>query len=322
MSDKRLEFLKLRGEIGYALAAAEAVQGFAVPKEIYQISKVVKELTESWDLFRRSESFHQIGSAVQAFASTIRPLSIAANSPIALAAKAVGQMNLERDFSKTIMAAAKAVDSIGINQKYVAEFLNSSMNSELFELIRSGGISAAQIASGLEDATAAVGEVGDITDAVLPVTGSDLSTELVTAFQRTGSLKGLSHGALVLFLYLILHAFAEDPMGFLNKGFELQRNISGLFTSVKTPAEARAQARHLPSGADKSELQGFRVVTGLDIHLMDEPSRQAEAVLKIRIGSLVQVLDSTNRAWLYVSVMVDDELYEGWILRGYTKRIE
>ncbi|WP_124408338.1 hypothetical protein [Pseudomonas sp. R4-39-08] len=193
---------------------------------------------------------------------------------------------------------------------------------EFFELIRSGRISAAQIESGFEEAVAAIGGVEDFTPVNDSVNDLAASKEVVSAFLSNGNLKGLSYGALVYFLYLVLAAFAKDPIGNINKSFELQRNISGLFTSVGTPAAARAQARHLPSGADKSELVGFRIVTGVDIHLMDEPSRQSETVLKIRIGSLVQVLDSADRAWLYVSVVMEDELYEGWILRRYTKRIE
>ncbi|GAA0408177.1 hypothetical protein GCM10008969_33640 [Pseudomonas veronii subsp. inensis] len=346
MSDKRPESLKLKGDIGYALEVTKAMQGFTVSKEIYQIGEAVRALTENMGIFARSENFKKIGSAVQAFSANVQPLRIAADSsiglamkalnqssigltmkamsqsPIGIAMKAISQMNLELNISKSIMSAAKAVDSIGINQRYITEFLNSSINSELFELIRSGDISAAQIVSGFEEAVAVVGEIDDFSKVTRQVNESNVSQEVIKAFQNSGSLKGASQAALVYFLCLMLSTFTKDPIGSINKGFELQRNLSGLFTSAETPADARAQARHLPSGANKSDLTGFRVVTGSDVYLMDDPSRQAETVLKIRIGSLVQVLDSSDRAWLYVSVVMDDELYEGWILRSYTKRIE
>jgi len=346
MSDKRSESLKSKGDIGYALEVTKAMQGFTVSKEIFQIGDAVRALTESMGIFKRSEDFQKIGSVAKALSAPVQPLGIAANSsiglamkalnqssigltmkalsqsPIGIAMKAVSQMNHELNISKSLIAAAKAVDSIGVNQRYISEFLNSSINSELFELIRSGDISAAQIVSGFEEAVAVVGEIDDFSKVTRQVNDSDVPQEVVKAFQNSGSLKGASQAALVYFLCLMLSAFTKDPIGSINKGFELQRNLSGLFTSVETPADARARARHLPPGANKSDLIGFRIVTGSDVYLMDDPSRQAEAVLKIRIGSLVQVLDSTDRAWLYVSVVMDDELYEGWILRSYTKRIE
>lgn len=322
MNDRRPKSLKLTGEIGHALAAVKALQGITISKEIYQIGEIARSIKESAGIFSLNENFHKIGSAVQAFASVIPSVNIVVGSQIGQAMEAIRNMDIAFNTSKSIIAAARAVDAIGISQRNIAALLNSSVSSELFELIRSGRISAAQIESGFEEAVAAVGDVEDFPPVTDPVNDSAASKEVVNAFLSNGNLKGLSHGALVYFLFLVLAAFAKDPIGNINKGFELQRNISRLFTSVETPAAARAQARHLPPGANKNELVGFRIVTGVDVHLMDEPSRQSGTVLKIRIGSLVQVLDSADRAWLYVSVVMDDELYEGWILRSYTKRIE
>ncbi|AZE91625.1 SH3 domain-containing protein [Pseudomonas orientalis] len=322
MSDEWSENLKQKGEIGYALAAAKAIQGLRIPKELYRIGETARLLTAQASIFSRSENLYSIGSVVKTLTSVMSPLNIVVDSPIGQAMSAIRKMDVAFNTSKSLTAAARAVDSIGVSQKTVAALLSSPMSSEFFELIRSGTISAAQIESGFEEAIAVVGRAEDLPSVNAPGTNTADSIEVVTALLSNRSLKDLSYGALVYFLYVMLMAVAQDPIASINKGFELQRNLSGLFTSVETPAEARAQARRLPLGADKSELVGFRLVTGVDVHLMDEPSRQAEVVLKIRIGSLVQVLDASNRAWLYVSVVMDGELYEGWILRSYTKRIE
>lgn len=78
----------------------------------------------------------------------------------------------------------------------------------------------------------------------------------------------------------------------------------------------------MPQGVDKSSITGFRILTGDGVYLREGPGKRFDEVLKVKIGALLQVLDSSHKSWILVSVVVDGELYEGWVLRGYTKRIE
>jgi len=45
---------------------------------------------------------------------------------------------------------------------------------------------------------------------------------------------------------------------------------------------------------------------------------KSEIITSLPIGSLVEVLDSSNRSWLLVEVEVNGELEQGWVFRRYT----
>lgn len=38
----------------------------------------------------------------------------------------------------------------------------------------------------------------------------------------------------------------------------------------------------------------------------------------IPIGTIIRVIDKSNKTWLLVEVEIDDELEQGWVLRRYT----
>lgn len=69
------------------------------------------------------------------------------------------------------------------------------------------------------------------------------------------------------------------------------------------------------------EFVRFRIVKGEGVHLRTEP-RMKSALVAISIQNLVllEVLDDTNRDWLYVSVVNEKEV-TGWISRKYTHRL-
>ncbi|MBC3209880.1 SH3 domain-containing protein [Pseudomonas sp. SWRI111] len=312
-------------QANYAIGAA--VKELTVSREIYQLGAAVKSILGITQTVLGNKEFLKFTEIVgRVRFNVVRELATP-NSEIGKTFKAINELNLalnhaavwpDSDLNKALMSIGK----IGEAWKATAPKVMSNLikeHYELYGLIRSGQISLDQISSGVEEAISR-GEALDVNDG--PVTEehrSDALKEIITAFLSAGSLKGNSSPSLqffIAFVIVLTWVFAA-----LNQGFELQKNFSDNFTSAKTPAEARSLARHPPVGVDKEKLVGFRVLVGDRVSLREGPSQKYLSTKQLPIGALLQVLDASEKSWLMVSVVEDGEIYEGWVLRGYTKPI-
>lgn len=295
-----------------------------------QIGDTFRELTKHAALLDMNKDFLSLGRTIQEFRAL--PIGIVANSnfmrSLTFVGTAVTQLDrLTVESGAAIFRAAQAAAELSTAFKStlpegMLSFLNSQKRTQLFDLIHSGQIDVEQVVEDFEGAALYGDAAKDVPGLEGDITIADAHNEVVNALLNRGSLKGISPAGMRYFIFFMVFVVLPAIVAFANQSFELQKTLGGLFTGVESPAEARAQARHLPEGAEKSQLTGFRVITGESVYLMEDPSRKAEEILKIRIGSLVQVLDSAKNSWLYVSVFIDGELYEGWVFRRYTKRIE
>jgi hypothetical protein len=65
-------------------------------------------------------------------------------------------------------------------------------------------------------------------------------------------------------------------------------------------------------------LRGYRMVKGVGVRLRTEPSMKSEIVqVTLEDRALLEILDSSNRDWLHVSVVGEDSV-TGWVSRKYT----
>ena len=87
---------------------------------------------------------------------------------------------------------------------------------------------------------------------------------------------------------------------------------------VKSKSDARAFTRKNHSSFNRSLLKGFRVAIVDSLELKESPNVGANIIETLGIGTLLQVLDKTDRSWLLVEVEIDGELEQGWVLRRYT----
>ena len=87
---------------------------------------------------------------------------------------------------------------------------------------------------------------------------------------------------------------------------------------VSTPAEVRKFVRTPSYTFDKTSLKGYRVTTAKMLNFRNEPSMNSEIIAELPIGTLVEVVEKSNRSWLYVETEVDGELEQGWVSRRYT----
>jgi hypothetical protein len=188
---------------------------------------------------------------------------------------------------------------------------------ELYDLIESGKITAEQVSSGFEEAISQTGTLSVDDGLVTAEERAGAVSEIINAFMSAGTLKGVSLPSLRFFIALMVTLMWT--FGAMNQSFDLQKNISERFTAAKDPAEARSLARHPPAGVDKEQLIGFRVLIGDRVQLREGPGQKYLSTKQLPVGTLLQVLDSSEKSWLMVSVVENGEVYEGWVLRGYTK---
>ena len=88
--------------------------------------------------------------------------------------------------------------------------------------------------------------------------------------------------------------------------------------NYKTTNEIKSYVRNPPKDINTNLLKGFRVTIGSDVHLREAPTMKSKIIAKLPRGKLIEVLDKTNRSWLFVEVDIEGEAFVGWISRRYT----
>lgn len=205
----------------------------------------------------------------------------------------------------------------------VLDFFKSSQHKQLLDLIRNNKFDIEQVVEEVERESSLFRAENYPAELDSKSSIADAHNEVFGALLNRGSLKGVSPAGIRYFIFFVLLVVTPALLASVNQLFELQKNISERFVeSAKSPAEARSLARRVPPGVIKSEIIGFRILTGDGVFLREGPGKRFDEVLKLQVGSLLQVIDSSDHAWIHVSVVVDGDAYEGWILRGYTKRIQ
>lgn len=88
--------------------------------------------------------------------------------------------------------------------------------------------------------------------------------------------------------------------------------------AIATPSEARAFAKGINENFDRDALKGFRVITANSLNIRENPGMKSEIITTLPVGTLVEVIDKSDRSWLLVEVEIDGVLEQGWISRRYT----
>ncbi len=98
---------------------------------------------------------------------------------------------------------------------------------------------------------------------------------------------------------------------------DMKRNVEPNLVETATIQEVRKKARCLDYQS-KALLSNCRFITGNGLRLRTGPSQKAEVITLLARGKIVDVIDSSNRSWLEVEVLVDGEYLKGWVARRYT----
>src|SRR5690606_18780803 len=88
--------------------------------------------------------------------------------------------------------------------------------------------------------------------------------------------------------------------------------------AITTTSEAKAFVKELNENFDHAALKGFRVITANTLNFRENPGMKSEIITTLPVGTLVEVIDKSDRSWLLVEVEIDGILEQGWISRRYT----
>ena len=96
--------------------------------------------------------------------------------------------------------------------------------------------------------------------------------------------------------------------------FEARKETASLTTSQA----ARSFVKNPNEKFDRSALKGFRVTTANSLNFRENLGSKSEVIATLPVGTLVEVIDKSDRSWLLVEVEIDGVLEQGWISRRYT----
>ncbi|MNI26365.1 hypothetical protein D3C73_800600 [compost metagenome] len=300
----------------------KAVQALSKHKTLSQIGLAGREMAERTALIAKTMEGHSIGRIAQGLSSnSFRMFDL--NSELGRTVAAISKFNsladlrgLNPGFGQRLGLYAPVVGAaLASANQTVAEFIAS--NADVLELLDTRDVNLDRFVDG-------VGEASDISratlsEALVSPEREGLKSEIVNAILKGGDFSVLSSQSLRYLFFLLI--CIQLALSAFNQFAEAQKNYSAMFAKAETPAEARAQARRTPLGVAREQLSGFRVLVGDDVQLREGPGKKYLAFESPKIGSLLQVLDSSNKSWILVSVIIDDEPVEGWILRKYAKKI-
>lgn len=88
--------------------------------------------------------------------------------------------------------------------------------------------------------------------------------------------------------------------------------------NLETSREVKSLTRSSPLVIDRQVLKGHRVTTANTLNFRDSFGMNSTIVDTIPIGTIIRVIDKSNKTWLLVEVEIDGEIEQGWVLRRYT----
>ncbi len=88
--------------------------------------------------------------------------------------------------------------------------------------------------------------------------------------------------------------------------------------TLETSREVKSFTRSSHLVVNRQTLKGYRVTTVNTLNFRDDFGMDSTIMDTIPIGTIMRVIDKSNKTWLLVEVEVDGELEQGWVLRRYT----
>ncbi|WP_442966455.1 SH3 domain-containing protein [Psychrobacter sp. PL19] len=88
--------------------------------------------------------------------------------------------------------------------------------------------------------------------------------------------------------------------------------------TLETSREVKSFIRSPAPLIDRQALKGYRVTTVNTLNFRDNAGMSSMIVDTIPIGTIVRVIDKSNKSWLLVEVEINGKLEQGWVLRRYT----
>ena len=155
-------------------------------------------------------------------------------------------------------------------------------------------------------------------------TDQNIQSEIQRELAGNRDYNGLSNRAksflLFIFLYCILPYFFSILSNLTTPYIQpyIQKILQTNLQDKETLSEIKSYVRRPSLEINKELLKGYRVVTRSDVHLRKRPSMKSEIITRLPLGKLIEVIDKSNRSWLYVKVDIEGDTFVGWMSRRYT----
>lgn len=88
--------------------------------------------------------------------------------------------------------------------------------------------------------------------------------------------------------------------------------------TLESSREVKSFTRSSHLVVDRQALKGHRVTTVNTLNFRNNSGMNSTILDTIPIGTIIRVIDKSNKTWLFVEVEVNGELEQGWVLRRYT----
>ncbi|MGP5202390.1 hypothetical protein ACTXKB_06485 [Psychrobacter aquimaris] len=115
----------------------------------------------------------------------------------------------------------------------------------------------------------------------------------------------------VILLQYIIGMASSVSVNYIQQFQEESKNL-------ETSREIKSFIRLPLPLVDRRALKGHRVTTVNTLNFRDNLGKNSTIVDTIPIGTIVRVMDKSDKSWLLVEVEIDGELEQGWVLRRYT----
>ncbi|MFK5948725.1 MAG: SH3 domain-containing protein [Methylococcales bacterium] len=100
--------------------------------------------------------------------------------------------------------------------------------------------------------------------------------------------------------------------------YDQRQELAQSLNELTQVSEVKSYVRNSSSKFEKDILNAFRVVVGNNVNLRTYPSIKSDVILRLNTGTLLEVLDKSNRSWILVEIEHGDDVVQGWISRKYT----
>lgn len=187
-------------------------------------------------------------------------------------------------------------------------FNNMLISKELVKLFNSQKINVSEVFSSLDEELKEQIEENfiEVDDSIK----DELSSKIHFDFLSKKAKKAFM--AILFFVFLLIHdVFYDYVKEEVSKVIFHSKNIS-------SPPQAKNLTRKNRGGLDRNLLKDYRVTIPKSLNIRFKPSIKSKIITVLQPGTLVYVIDKSNRSWLFVEIDIDGNLIQGWVARRYT----
>lgn len=123
------------------------------------------------------------------------------------------------------------------------------------------------------------------------------------------------------FVHILVSMFEDSVKAAMLDGINA---VKTEFTSQPQPQSGALRKSSIVTAYPNinwKQLDQFRLIAGANVRLRSSPSMNSETIEMLNKGTVVAIMETQGRQWLYVQVDCAGEKVYGWINRSYTSRL-